>query len=85
MIAASLSKLPAVQKAWKKVFARRTSVERTLKRILVDYLTERARAHSDKRWFFITTLAALNQHLDALTKVTEISLIQRLGLLKHDA
>lgn len=72
-------------KAWKKVFARRTSVERTLKRILVDYLIERARARSDKRWFFIATLAALNQHLDAQTKVTEISLIQRLGLLKHAA
>jgi hypothetical protein len=52
---------------------------------LVDYLIEQARARSDKRWFWLATLAALNQHLDAQTKVTEISLIQRLGLLKNAA
>ena len=76
---------PRGSKAWKKVFARRTSVERTLKRILVDYRIERARARSDKRWFFIATMAALNQHLDAQTKSAENSLLKRLGLLKQAA
>jgi len=79
------TKTPRGSKAWKKVFARRSSVERTLKRILVDYRIERARARSDKRWFFIATLAALNQHLDAQTGITEISLLKRLGLLKQAA
>ncbi len=31
---------PRGSKAWKKVYARRTTVERTIKRILVDYLIE---------------------------------------------
>lgn len=79
------TKTPRGSKAWKKVFAKRTSVERTLKRILVDYLIERARARSDKRWFWLATLAALNQHLDAQTGITEISLLKRLGLLKQAA
>ena len=79
------TKTPRGSKAWKKVFTRRTSVERTLKRTLVDYLIERARARSDKRWFWLATLAALNQHLDAQTKSAEISLIKRLGLLKPAA
>jgi len=79
------TKTPRGSKAWKKVYTRRTSVERTLKRILVDYLIERARARSDKRWFWLATLAALNQHLDAQIKTTEISLLNRLGLSKQAA
>ncbi len=79
------TKTPRGSKAWKKVFARRTSVERTLKRTLVDYLIDQARARSDKRWFWLATLAALNQHLDAQTRITKISLIKRLGLLKQAA
>ncbi len=34
-----------------KFFTRKLSAERALKRTLVDYLIERARARSDKRWF----------------------------------
>ncbi len=79
------TKTPRGSKAWKKVFAKRTSVERTLKRTLVDYLIEQARARSDKRWFWLATLAALNQHLDAQTGITEFSLLKRLGLLKQAA
>ncbi len=79
------TKTPRGSKAWKKAFARRSSVERTLKRILVDYLIERARVRSDKRWFWLATLAALNQHLDAQIGVTKNSLLVRLGLKKQAA
>jgi len=79
------TKTPRGSKAWKKAFARRSSVERTLKRILVDYLIERARARSDKQWFWLATLAALNQHLDAQIGVAESSLMVRLGLKKQAA
>jgi len=50
-------------KAWKKIYAKRTSVERTLKRILVDYDIENLRLRAEKRWFWFATLAGINQHL----------------------
>jgi hypothetical protein len=74
------TKTPRGSKAWKKAFARRSSVERSIKRILVDYRIEQARARSVKQWFWLATLAALNQHLDAQINVTECSLLERLGL-----
>jgi hypothetical protein len=79
------TKTPRGSRLWKKIFARRSSVERTLKRILVDYSIEKARAHSDKRWFWLATLAALNQHLDAQIRVTQNSLLGRLGLKRQIA
>jgi hypothetical protein len=79
------TKTPHGSKAWKNVFARRSSVELSLKRAFVDYRIEQARARSDKRWFFIATLAALNQNLDAQIKITEISLLKHLGLMKQAA
>lgn len=79
------TKTPRGSKAWKKAFARRSSVERTLKRILVDYCIEQARARSNKRWFWLATLAALNQHLDAQIGVTKNSLLVSLGLKKQAA
>jgi len=79
------TKTPRGSKAWKNTFARRTSVERTLKRILVDYAIELEQARSNKRWFWIVTLAALNQHLDAQIGATENSLLVRLGLKKQAA
>lgn len=57
--------VPRGSEAWKKVFAGRTSVERTFKRLLVDYRIEEARLRGKGRWFFRVTLAAMNQHLDA--------------------
>jgi hypothetical protein len=79
------TKTPRGSKAWKKAFARRSSVERSLKRILVDYAIELERARSDKRWFWLATLAALNQHLDAQIRVTKNLLLARLGLKKQAA
>ncbi len=51
---------PRNSKAWKDVYARRTIVERTFKRILVDYKIELANARTKKRWFWQATLAAIN-------------------------
>ena len=76
---------PRGSEAWKKTFARRSSVERSLKRILVDYRIEYARARSVKQWFWLATLAAMNTHLDAQTDVSQISLLERLGLKQKAA
>lgn len=65
----------------KKTFAKRTSVERTLKRILVDYRIESARLRAEKRWFWFASLAAINQHLDAQVKAMGNSLLPKLGLM----
>lgn len=79
------TKTPRGSKAWKKAYARRSSVERSIKRILVDYKIEQARARSVKQWFWLVTLAALNQHLDAQIAVTKCSLLVRLGLKQRTA
>ena len=74
------TKTPRGTKAWKKIYARRSSAERSLKRMLVDYLIEKLRARSDKQWFWWATLAAINVHLDAQVKATACSLIKELPL-----
>jgi hypothetical protein len=79
------TKTPRGSAAWKKRFAKRTSVERTLKRILVDYNIESARLRAEKRWFWIASLAAINQHLDAQVKTLKGSLFLKLGLINKVA
>ena len=79
------TKTPRGSKAWKIKFAKRTSVERTLKRILVDYIIESARLRAEKRWFWVASLAAVNQHLDAQVKKLGGSLFLKLGLLGKTA
>jgi len=74
------TKTPRGSKAWKKVYARRTSVERTIKRILVDYQIENLRSRAEKRWFWFASLAAMNQHLDAQVKARGKTLLAKLGL-----
>jgi hypothetical protein len=66
-----------------KTYARRTSVERTLKRILVDYCIEQRRLRSKARWFWLASLAAINQHLDAQIVAKNDSLLLKLGLIKR--
>jgi hypothetical protein len=75
------TKTPRSSKAWKKTYAKRTSVERTLKRILVDYAFESARLRAEKRWFWVASLAAINQHLDAQVNALGHPLIRKLGLI----
>jgi len=57
------TKTPRNSKAWRKIYARRTTVERTIKRILVDYDIEILRFRAEKRWFWSASLAAINMHL----------------------
>lgn len=71
---------PRTSKEWKKIYARRTTVERTFKRILDDYSIENANARSKKRWFWQVTLAAINQHLDAQVAVIKPIILEDIGL-----
>lgn len=73
--------IPRGSEAWKKAYARRTSVERSLKRILVDYKIENANVRSKKHWFWRASLAAVNQHLDAQVAVIKPSILQDIALI----
>lgn len=73
--------IPRGSKAWKTIYARRTTVERTFKRILVDHKIENARCRSKKRWFWQATLAAVNQHLDAQVAILKPPILSDIGLL----
>jgi hypothetical protein len=79
------TKTPRGSEAWKKAYARRTSVERTIKRILVDYDIESLRFRAEKRWFWSVSLAAINMHLDAQVALLNQPLISRLGLTQQAA
>lgn len=71
---------PRGSKGWKKAYARRTSVERSLKRTLVDYKLESLRLRAEQRWVAFATLCALNQHLDAQIAASKSSLFENLKL-----
>jgi 5-carboxymethyl-2-hydroxymuconate isomerase len=64
---------------FKKKFKTRTSVERSNKRILVDYNIEAGRCRSSKQRFARATFAAINIHLDAWVKHTGFSIINHLA------
>ena len=72
-------------KTWRKKYSRRTSVERTIKRILVDYRIESLLFRAEKRWFWAATLAAINQHLDAQVNFLGLTLFSELGLVPKSA
>lgn len=72
---------PRKSDKWKELYNERTSVERSLKRTLVDYKVEHARVRSKKHWFFRITSCAINQHLDAQANVTECEILNRLFAL----
>ena len=57
--------VPRDSKAWKDTYKRRTAVERSLKRTLVDYSVEHTRVRGRCHWYWRTTLAAMAQHVDA--------------------
>lgn len=65
--------------AFKSVFKRRTSVERSNKRILVDYNIESGRCRSSKQRFARATFAEVNIHLDAWIKHTAFSIVTLLN------
>ena len=67
--------VPRSSESFKKKFKTRTSVERSNKRILVDYNVEAGRCRSSKQRFTRAVLAAVNIHLDAWIKHTKFSVI----------
>jgi hypothetical protein len=70
--------VPRHSPAFKEMFKRRTSVERSNKRILVDYNIEAGRCRSSKQRFVRATLAAINIHLDAWVKHTGFDILSLL-------
>ena len=74
------SRIPRGSDLWKKKMRERTAAERVNDRILIDYGVEAAPTRGKKRISFISTLAAINVHLDAQLKV----LIQR-GLFNFNS
>lgn len=67
--------VPRHSDTFKTIFNRRTSVERSNKRILVDYNIENGRCRSSKQRFARATFAEVNIHLDAWLKHTAFSII----------
>ena len=68
--------VPRNSDAFKAIFKRRTSVERSNKRILVDYNIESGRCRSSKQRFVRATVAVVNIHLDAWLKHTAFSVLK---------
>jgi len=79
------TKTPRGSKAWKKIYGRRTSVERTLKRTLVDYRIESLRFRAESRWVWFASLSAINQHLDAQVSALGMTLFHKLDLNRKAA
>ena len=72
--------VPRSSELFKKKLKSRTSVERSNKRMLVDYGIELGRCRSSKQRFMRATLAAINIHLDAWVRYTNISVIKLLAV-----
>lgn len=70
--------VPRHSPSFKEMFKHRTSVERSNKRILVDYNIEAGRCRSSKQRFVKATLAAINIHLDAWVKHTGFDILSLL-------
>lgn len=67
-------------KAWKEVYNRRTTCERSIKRKKIDYRMKHTRVRSKRRRFWLLTLGAINQHLDAWRADFPISIVEILEL-----
>jgi hypothetical protein len=61
--------------AFKNMMKRRTTVERSHKRIFVDYNIEAGRCRSSRERFLLATMAAVNVHLDAWVKHQQFSVL----------
>lgn len=71
--------VPRNTEAYKEKFKTRTSVERSNKRILVDYSIESGRCRSSKQRFTRASFAVVNIHLDAWVKRAGFSFINLLN------
>jgi len=67
---------PRGSSSWKEIYTTgRSSAERGIKRILVDYQLERARVRSRRRWYRRILLAAVNIHLDAWLDYIRLNIV----------
>lgn len=71
--------VPRHTTAFNEIFKRRTSVERSNKRILSDYSIEMGRCRSSKQRFARATFAEVNIHLDAWVKHSTFSIVDLLN------
>lgn len=70
--------IPRDSQAFKDEFKTRTSVERSNKRMFIDYAIEEAHSRSSMMRFAIATFAAVNIHLDAWIKSRKFSLVNEI-------
>jgi hypothetical protein len=70
---------------FKHLLARRTTVERSHKRMFVDYEIENGNCISSKERFMRATIAAINVHLDAWIKHKDFSFIDILEAIQNKA
>lgn len=70
--------VPRYSQAFKDKFKTRTSVERSNKRMFVDYNIESMRSQSSKLRFSMATFSVINIHLDAWIKHLSFSLLTTL-------
>jgi len=68
--------IPRNTEAFKEKFKTRTSVERSNKRMLVDYNIEAGNCRSSKQRFVRATFAVVNMHLDAWLKHMNFDIIK---------
>lgn len=66
--------------AWKEVYKRRSTCERSIKRKKIDYLMKYTRVCSKRRRFWLLTLGAINLHLNAQITELPLSIIDHLRL-----
>lgn len=66
--------------AWKEVYKKRTTCERSIKRKKIDYRMKHTRVRSKRRRFWLLTMGAINQHLDAWHADFPISIMEILEL-----
>jgi hypothetical protein len=77
--------VPRKSSAFKEKFKTRTSVERSNKRMLVDYNIELGRCRSSKQRFSRAIFAVVNIHLDAWLKHTGFSIVDLLDKILSTA
>lgn len=70
--------IPRYSQSFKDKFKTRTSVERSNKRVFIDYSIEEAHSRSSMMRFSMATFAVINIHLDAWIKSKSFSLIQEI-------
>ncbi|MBC7320123.1 transposase [bacterium] len=70
---------PRGSNLWNELYTRnRSSVERCIKRILVDYELEKARVYSRKQWIWRIALVCINIHLDAWIDFARLNIVESL-------